>query len=270
LKESDKFKKWPGCSIFTGGSGDEERMDAALDSAAGLIAEFGGDENAVRRVRERIHPDVSILVSDSATIKIDNVRDMKSDVYAMPREGGAKVYIIPNAEKMTAQAQSSLLLVIEEPPPYVYFILTTSSTQLLLDTIRSRCTLFRLGSSAEEKTEIDENILALAGKFMELLCSKSEYGTMKFIWENQKLTKSETASMLTVILTASRDAAVIKSGAPEISSGSAKSEKIASSMEIYEICALMNILIEKLKVLERNVSPAHVLSAIPAEFFSII
>lgn len=244
-------------------------MNAAIDAAAGLIKEFGGDENAVRRVHERIHPDVTILESDSATIKIDSVRDMKSDVYAMPREGGAKVYIIVDAEKMTPQAQSSLLLVIEEPPPNVYFILTSGNTQMLLQTIMSRCTLFRLKTDEDTSNdETDEAAIELAGKFAELLCRKSEYDVVKFVWDNQKLTKAETSSFLSALLMMLRDAAMIRSGTPELSSGGAVSERIAAVLMIDEICALMNILIEKLRSLERNVSPAHVLSAIPAEFYN--
>ncbi len=280
MKESDKYKKWPSCCIFVGGADEEDRLNAALNAAAGLIEEHGGDGNAVRRVEERIHPDVMILDSDGATIKIDSVRALKSDVYAMPREGGAKVYIISNAEKMTAQAQSSLLLVIEEPPPNVYFILTTENTQLILQTIMSRCTLFRLqGANKTQADAPDEASVELAALFAELMCKKSEYEIVRFIWKNQKLSKNEATSVLTVLLMMLRNAAMIKSGTKELitpelltSELSKKREavdKLASSLKLDEICTYMNILIDKLRLLERNVSPAHALSAIPAEFFNM-
>ena len=65
-----------------------------------------------------------------------------------------KIYVVPEAEKMTEAAQNALLKTIEEPPEYGVVILLTSNISELLPTIQSRClTLeFRpLTSSAVEE-----------------------------------------------------------------------------------------------------------------------
>ncbi len=53
-------------------------------------------------------------------------------------QGGYKVCIIWQAEKMNQDAANKLLKIIEEPPSKTLFILTTEHPELILETIRSR------------------------------------------------------------------------------------------------------------------------------------
>lgn len=75
---------------------------------------------------------------DKATISVDEVREMTQTLGYYPDDGDVKVYIIEDAERMTAQAQNALLLSLEEPPSYVVFLLLTVDASLLLETVRSR------------------------------------------------------------------------------------------------------------------------------------
>jgi hypothetical protein len=59
-------------------------------------------------------------------------------------EAGVKVYIVPDADKLTEQAQNALLKTLEEPPAYVRFVLTAPAKDRLLDTIVSRVQTFSL------------------------------------------------------------------------------------------------------------------------------
>ena len=61
-----------------------------------------------------------------------------------PYQGPYKVYIIPEADIMTVQAQNALLKTIEEPPQYAVFILLTENADVLLPTINSRCVMLKL------------------------------------------------------------------------------------------------------------------------------
>ena len=58
--------------------------------------------------------------------------------------GPYKIYIIPEADKMTVQAQNALLKTIEEPPKYAVILLLTENAELLLPTINSRCVMLKL------------------------------------------------------------------------------------------------------------------------------
>lgn len=79
-----------------------------------------------------------------ASISVSEVRDIIEEVYKRPYEGDKKVIVIYDAEKLTVQAQNALLKTIEEPPNGVYILLLTTSLESLLDTIKSRCQIYKL------------------------------------------------------------------------------------------------------------------------------
>ncbi len=80
---------------------------------------------------------------EKATLGVDAIRDLKSDVCIAPNDISAKIYIIEDAHLMTVQAQNALLLTLEEPPEYVLFLLLCESTAQLLETVRSRAPTLR-------------------------------------------------------------------------------------------------------------------------------
>ena len=61
-----------------------------------------------------------------------------------PYSNRYKIYIIPEADLLTVQAQNALLKTIEEPPEYAIIFLLTENTDSLLPTIRSRCVMLKL------------------------------------------------------------------------------------------------------------------------------
>ncbi|HWQ26575.1 MAG TPA: DNA polymerase III subunit [Chlorobaculum sp.] len=56
-----------------------------------------------------------------------------------PRDGGKKVFIISQAERLHPSAANKILKLLEEPPAHVLFILVSSRPESVLPTIRSRC-----------------------------------------------------------------------------------------------------------------------------------
>lgn len=77
-------------------------------------------------------------------LKIDVFRELKAQAGFGSHEGGFRIYLIRNAERMTPQAANSLLKLLEEPPASWIFILTASDSSLLLPTVVSRCQRIRL------------------------------------------------------------------------------------------------------------------------------
>lgn len=86
------------------------------------------------------HPDIQIINEESETIKINTIRDMIQTVYQKPILSSKKIYIINDCDKMTKEAQNSLLKTLEEPPEYIIMILIASNSDMILNTIKSRCT----------------------------------------------------------------------------------------------------------------------------------
>ena len=66
-------------------------------------------------------------------------------------QGGYKVCIIWQAEKMNQDCANKLLKIIEEPPSRTIFILTTEHPEQILETIRSRTQIIQFKPIAEDK-----------------------------------------------------------------------------------------------------------------------
>lgn len=81
---------------------------------------------------------------EEGTLKIDQFRKLKSTMGFGAHEGGYKIIVIPNADRMTVQAANSVLKILEEPPKGWIFFLTASDPTLVLPTITSRCQKLRL------------------------------------------------------------------------------------------------------------------------------
>ena len=80
----------------------------------------------------------------SSSFGVDDVRNIIEEVNKKPYEGNKKVLILYKCDKMTIQAQNALLKTIEEPPEGVYLILLSDSLETILDTIQSRCQVYKL------------------------------------------------------------------------------------------------------------------------------
>ena len=104
-------------------------------------------------------PDVIWVTRELSSIGVDDVREkINSEMAIKPFSSPYKIFIVPEAERMTEAAQNALLKTIEEPPEYGIIILLTSNMSAILPTIQSRClTLeFRpLTTAAIEKYLID-------------------------------------------------------------------------------------------------------------------
>ncbi|MBR6728194.1 MAG: DNA polymerase III subunit [Clostridia bacterium] len=86
-----------------------------------------------------------------ATMGVDTVRALRSDVITVPNDLSFKVYIVHDAHTMTHQAQNALLLTLEEPPAFVLFLLLCEDAGALLETIRSRAPILRMQPVTEEE-----------------------------------------------------------------------------------------------------------------------
>ncbi len=95
--------------------------------------------------------DVDIYEIDAASNRgIDDIRELKEAVFTLPYESRHKVYIIDEVHMLTKEAFNALLKTLEEPPAHVIFILATTEEEKLLDTILSRCQVFRFRSPSRE------------------------------------------------------------------------------------------------------------------------
>lgn len=81
---------------------------------------------------------------NKASFGVEDVRNLINEVNKKPFESNKKVIIIHKGNKLTIQAQNALLKTIEEPPIGVYIIILCENLELILDTIKSRCEIYKL------------------------------------------------------------------------------------------------------------------------------
>ena len=144
------FHKVSHAYILTGEKGMGKKS-LANAFALSLLCEKGGTEpclecHSCRQVLSGNHPDLIYVTHEKpASIGLEDVRSQINDTMAVrPYNGGYKIYIVDEAEKMTVQAQNALLKTIEEPPAYGVILLLTSNEDAFLSTILSRCVQLKL------------------------------------------------------------------------------------------------------------------------------
>jgi DNA polymerase-3 subunit delta' len=157
----------------------------AFDLAAGLLCESPHDDGTpcgrcagCVLVDTRNHPDLRVVVPDtlawlrpaveedaesdddgggeeerrtrtSREIKIDAVRAVNLMLELSAHRAGMRVVLLAPAEALNAPAANALLKMLEEPPARAQFILASERIDEVLPTIRSRCTLIRVGLPAQ-------------------------------------------------------------------------------------------------------------------------
>lgn len=92
-----------------------------------------------RAAAEGSHPDLTVVAPDGQSFKLDQVREVLRQVSLRPALGRRKVFVLEQADKLTAEAANALLKVLEEPPEGTIFILTSGNREALPATVLSRC-----------------------------------------------------------------------------------------------------------------------------------
>ncbi len=83
-------------------------------------------------------------LEESTQIRIEQVRELASELALTAHQGGYKVGILSPADSMNRFAANALLKTLEEPPPGTLLILVASQPSRLPATILSRCQRVRV------------------------------------------------------------------------------------------------------------------------------
>ncbi|MFA5319936.1 MAG: DNA polymerase III subunit delta' [Candidatus Omnitrophota bacterium] len=143
IREYLKNSRMPSGLIFCGPEGVGKKA-AALVAAKALNCFQSGDEPcgdcpSCLKIDKRQHPDVHLIENFQDSIKSEDIRGLRQEIFLKPYEGRKRVFIVDNAHKLTVEAGNSILKVLEEPPAGSIIILVTSCPARLLKTVLSRC-----------------------------------------------------------------------------------------------------------------------------------
>lgn len=107
--------------------------------------------NNIIKLKDNVESvDIVRYYPSSSSFGVDDVRKIIDEVNKKPYEGDKKVLILYKCDKMTTQAQNALLKTIEDPPIGVYLILLSESLEAILNTIQSRCQVYKLTPLSKE------------------------------------------------------------------------------------------------------------------------
>src|SRR5579885_1570477 len=132
--------------LFTGARGVGKTSTArilakALNCEKGPTATPCGECDICKHIAAG--EDVDVLEIDGASNRrIDEIRDIRSNVQYRPSRARYKIYIIDEVHMLTKEAFNALLKTLEEPPPHVKFIFATTEVEKVPITILSRCQRF--------------------------------------------------------------------------------------------------------------------------------
>lgn len=130
-----------------------------------------GDCPACRKIAAGVHPDLIVMQRDRRepvkdaeaerdrhkrredipeselrqNLTVEQVEEVLARMPFRPHEGGSRVVVVREAERLLPVAANKLLKTLEEPPRDTHFVLVTHRPSMLLSTIRSRCQIVRFG-----------------------------------------------------------------------------------------------------------------------------
>lgn len=117
----------------------------------GDIGRACGECRSCKQTDSRNQPDIKYITYVKSGIGVDEIREqINDDIDIKPYSSKYKIYIVPDSEKMTVQAQNALLKTIEEPPEYAIIILLTTNADIFLQTILSRCVMLNVRPVRED------------------------------------------------------------------------------------------------------------------------
>ncbi len=230
-------------------SGDyQSRVDFALYLSASYLCENEsnvrpcGECKNCRKIFDYIHPDVKLFEreKDKKEFSVKIIRDfIKPDAYIKPNEANGKVFIIKDAETMNVSAQNALLKIFEEPPKGVIFILCSDSSTALLETIRSRATVYSLQSDLKKsEDEIKAEELSVDFAVSLLSVNEFEFLSKTSLFEKDKQLFCSVIGKMQILF---RDALAVKNGSSSLSTDNDVSIRLASGLGTRNLINLINI-----------------------------
>ena len=143
LTNAVKYGKFSHAYLFTGSRG------CGKTSVARILSRMINCENLKNGIpceecnsckETSLNNCVDIIEMDAASNNgVDEIRDLKQNIYISPSFLKYKIYIIDEVHMLSIGAFNALLKILEEPPEHAVFILATTDIEKVPITIISRC-----------------------------------------------------------------------------------------------------------------------------------
>ena len=162
------------CSrVFSVGHPDVHLMmpypkDTGIEAVRERLRLLAENPYAVVDFERRPSLDSMEAVSNKQVVYVRDriAQDLRREMSLSSVEGGFRIAIITDADRMRVEAANAFLKLLEEPGDRTVFILTSDRPDRMLSTIRSRCQLIRfsrlsdeeISSALFERIQLDESV----------------------------------------------------------------------------------------------------------------
>ncbi len=138
---------------------------------------IGCDECVIcRKIDHDNYEDLYTVRADDLSLKDASISSLQEKLKNKPSGGSRNIAVIEDADTMTVRAQNRLLKTLEEPNAGTIIILLSENTENLLQTITSRCIIYRLGNFVQ----ISENMnLETAEGLMKMILQRAYFCDLK-------------------------------------------------------------------------------------------
>jgi DNA polymerase-3 subunit delta' len=103
-------------------------------------------------INKKAFPDIRWVIPSKSILSIDDVRQVKEEIYITPYYGNRKIYIF-DINYMRDESANAFLKILEEPPLYSVLIILSKNINFFLPTIVSRCQKLRLNYAIPKNIE---------------------------------------------------------------------------------------------------------------------
>ncbi len=298
--------------LISGPAGSGKRTLARLMAAAMVCSAPGEKPCGVcpgcKKALGGGHPDVTWAGGDGKSISVGQVRELRSAAYIRPNEAPRRVFILPDAQDMNANAQNALLKLLEEGPAYAAFLLLTQNPGAVLPTIRSRCeslalspltpaqaedylrkrfpqaapeTLYTaarrcggaLGSVIPmlEGGEAADSAQDTGARLLELIALGDELSLAAWTVTLEKWSRDALTGMMTSALTLLRDALAVSAEADALTDGSRERSAVraASALPPAQLLRCAELLEQLITDAAFNVGAGHLSGALAAGIMEV-
>ena len=138
---------------------------------------FGCDQCVVcLKIDHDNYEDLYAAQADDFSVKDAAISALQEKLKNKPSGGMRNIAIIEDADTMTVRAQNRLLKTLEEPNDGTVIVLLSENTENLLQTITSRCIIYRLGNFINSN---ENSNLSGAEEIMEMIFAGAYFCDIK-------------------------------------------------------------------------------------------
>ena len=145
-----------------------------------------------QKVDDDNYEDMLIVDRGTSSIKKEDVSEIQRFLKRTASLDSGNICIICNADNMRVQSQNMLLKTLEEPPQGSHIFLLSENSNNLLDTVRSRCVIYRAYGEDDSKV----GTLELAESVCQLLLEDAYFHKAKKLLEKEIKDKEELLELL--------------------------------------------------------------------------